>query len=157
MYRVNISISKELHENLLPFRKDINVSRICQNALVNEIEILALIPREDGVFQNVVEILRRGEKELTNKYREIGFKTAIREYAIIKSHHIDDKKAKNFLLEMNDVIISKKVPKGKVKLIEREIKNELDSKYLIVKGLESGKKGYIEATRMIYEKAKEFV
>ena len=157
MYRVNISISKELHENLLPFKKNINVSRVCQNALAKEIEILALIPTEDDVLQNVVEILRRGKEELKNKYKEIGFKTAIREYALLESHNIDAKKAKGIFLEMGDIIISKRIPKGKVNLIDQEMRKMLDGKDFIIEKIESGKEGYIEGTKMIYEKVKEYI
>ena len=58
---------------------------------------------------------------------------------------------------MGDIIISKRIPKGKVNLIDQEMRKMLDGKDFIIEKIESGKEGYIEGTKMIYEKVKEYI
>lgn len=86
--RINISVPDDLHSELDKWREQVNVSRICQEALRKELHHLQLQEAPVELGAERIEMLRAEKAESEAFWRGLGAEHG-REWATTQAHYVD--------------------------------------------------------------------
>jgi len=76
--RINISIPEDLHERLTRFKDNLNMSRICQEAIGRAVRLEEL-KAENTDIETLVERLKEEELQVAQKYVDEGFECGVKD------------------------------------------------------------------------------
>jgi len=67
MAKISIHIQDQVLEKIKPYKERMNISKVCSQALLKEIEVFSLVPSEVANMQSLILRLR---KDINNKKKE---------------------------------------------------------------------------------------
>ena len=110
MIRLSISISDALHSRLKPFKTEINLSGICQNALLEEVEVQEAAQYEDlEKLQQLIRVLRRGKTSFGKQWERRGYEDAIKHWTDLRFDDDDSSLFEQFILIVEEGILPSEV------------------------------------------------
>ena len=141
--RLTVYIPDDLHEVLEPLRNKINVSSICQRALVREVEYFKSISNDDAVLQNLVATLRKGKAAHWDKWKKRGFQEAVENWVKWETEIENPEGAVDTFEEL--------------KWIVENCSDDNKDGARIYFNVDAFAEGYVEGVRSVYEKVKKYL
>jgi len=85
---ISISIPNHLKSDLDKYKKRMNVSHICQAAIMNRIQQLSAIPENKKEYQKMIDSLTEHKQEYHALSKTAGFKYASKFFSSINYHEL---------------------------------------------------------------------
>ena len=77
--RINISVSDELYEKMQAFKKRLNISKLCQNAILRAVKLEELRDQTRMEIDKLAVSFNKEREEYGRKFREEGFRDGTRD------------------------------------------------------------------------------
>ncbi|GEM_PF-1800812 len=81
MPTITISVSESLKNELEKFKDRMNVSGICQEALLQRISCYRAVPEDKKQFEEMIIKLREGKMKYENEWEKIGFEEGVSDFS----------------------------------------------------------------------------
>jgi len=77
--RINISVPDELYEKIQDFKDLLNISKLCQNAILKAVKLEELRDQTGGEIDKLAVSFNKEREEYGQKFKEEGFKDGTRD------------------------------------------------------------------------------
>lgn len=155
--RLTVYIPDDLHVDLEPLRNKINVSSICQRALVREVEYFKSISNDDAVLQNLVATLRKGKAAHWDKWKKQGFQQAVEDWVSWETEIENPEGAVDTFEELKWIVDQGQAPEDIIDQFIENCRDDNKDGARIYFNVDAFAEGYVQGVRSVYKNVKKYL